>query len=73
MRSHNLFKTTGKRWGILERLGDGLRGARGGWAEGTSHHRAAAIAPQSIPTPQPTSEMASRPCNPLGGAVGGAA
>lgn len=60
MGREELDKTTGKRRGFWERLGDGLRGARIGYLLGRAHLHDATIAPQSISTPQPTTEMAQR-------------
>ena len=60
MRQQDMFKTTGKRRGLWERLVDGLRGARTGYLLGPTHLHDATNTPQSIPIPQPTTEMAQR-------------
>ena len=60
MRQQDMFKTTGKRRGLWERLADGLRGARTAYLVSPAHRHDATNAPQSIPTPQPTTEMAQR-------------
>ncbi len=48
-----MFKTTGKRRGLWERLVDG-------YLLGPAHLHDATNTPQSIPIPQPTAEMAQR-------------